>query len=91
MRNDDISIVNKELERVDQKRDRQRILEHIHGLADNPRPPGSLKLAGATDGYRIRVGDFRVLYAIDDVIVRVLVIRIGHRRDVYDLNGRGHR
>ncbi len=51
-------------------------------LADNPRPPGSLKLAGR-DFWRIRVGDYRVIYAIDDNEEVVRVVRTGHRRDVY--------
>ena len=68
---------------VGQKRDRHRILQSIRELADEPRPHGSTKLAGASDAYRIRVGDYRVLYTVDDAVVRVLVIRVGHRRDVY--------
>ena len=73
----------KDLERLDQKRDRDRITEHIEALADNPRTPGSKKLKGTADLYRIRVGDFRVIYSIDDAVVRVLVLRIGNRRDIY--------
>ncbi len=59
-----------------------RIMEAIAGLADNPRPFGSLKMAGC-DLYRIRVGEYRVVYEIHDRIVTVMVVAIGHRKDVY--------
>jgi mRNA interferase RelE/StbE len=52
-------------------------------LAADPRPPGCKKLADSTDFYRIRVSDYRMLYEIRDRAVLVLVIKIGHRRDVY--------
>jgi len=48
----------------------------------NPRPTGSVKLAGRED-YRIRVGDYRIVYAVDDAADRVIIARIAHRRDVY--------
>jgi mRNA interferase RelE/StbE len=51
-------------------------------LADDPRPPGAVKLAGRDD-YRIRVGDYRIVYAVDDEEGLVIVARIAHRRDVY--------
>ncbi|HTY42363.1 MAG TPA: type II toxin-antitoxin system RelE/ParE family toxin [Thermoanaerobaculia bacterium] len=73
----------REIEAVDQKRDRQRIVARILALADEPRPPGSEKLAGETDRYRIRVGRFRVVYSIADDELFVLVVRIAHRKDVY--------
>ena len=73
----------KEIEAVDQKRDRQRIVARILALADEPRPPGSEKLAGETDRYRIRVVRFRVVYSIADAELLVLVVRVAHRRDVY--------
>ncbi len=61
----------------------QRILAAIERLAEDPRPPGCLKLSGRSDVYRIRVADFRVLYAIVDERLIVLVLKVGHRRDVY--------
>jgi mRNA interferase RelE/StbE len=73
----------KEIEAVDQKRDRPRIVARILALADEPRPPGSEKLAGETDRYRIRVGRFRVVYSIGDDEFFVLVVRVAHRRAVY--------
>jgi mRNA interferase RelE/StbE len=60
----------------------QRIKEQIAALAQNPRPAGAKKLVGET-GYRIRIGDYRVLYEIDDDMRRITIYRVGHRRDVY--------
>ena len=54
----------------------------ILGLAHNPRPPGAEKLTGY-DFYRIRVGDYRIIYQIEDDRLVILVIRVGHRRDIY--------
>jgi mRNA interferase RelE/StbE len=59
-----------------------RMREVALALARDPRPPGARKLTGR-DGYRIRVGDYRVLYEIEDTPRRVRVYRIGHRREVY--------
>ena len=59
-----------------------RVREAIRGLADNPRPPGARKLSGR-EGWRLRVGDYRVIYEIDDENRRITVLHIGHRRDVY--------
>jgi mRNA interferase RelE/StbE len=61
----------------------RRIAAHIDQLAFNPRPRGSIKLEGEDDLYRIRVGKYRVIYGIQDDELIVLVLRIGHRRDVY--------
>ena len=71
----------KELEGVPIK-DRRRIVRHIQGLATDPRPSGCEKLTG-DDRYRVRQGDYRVVYGVDDVERQVLVVKIGHRRDVY--------
>ena len=60
----------------------ERITATIDGLAHDPRPPGAVKLAGRGD-YRIRVGDYRIVYAVDDEERLVIVARIAHRRDVY--------
>jgi mRNA interferase RelE/StbE len=62
---------------------RRRIDEKILALAANPRPRGSVKLAGSEDVYRVRVGDYRILYTIRDEVLLVVVVKIGHRRDVY--------
>ena len=73
----------KEIERVGSKSDRRRIVEKIAGLAESPRPQGSEKLAGYDDRYRVRQGDYRVVYLIDDKALNVTIFRVGHRRDVY--------
>lgn len=61
-----------------------RILRAINDLANDPRPPGVKKLKFKTNHYRIRVGDYRIIYSIEDDILRILVIRVGHRQDVYE-------
>lgn len=60
----------------------EQITETIQELSINPRPPGCKKLKGR-QGYRIRVGDYRVVYEIEDDKLLVLVIEIGHRREIY--------
>jgi mRNA interferase RelE/StbE len=59
------------------------IYGRLEGLAHDPRPHGVKKLSGADRTYRIRVGDYRVVYEIEDDLLLVLVIRVAHRRDVY--------
>ena len=61
----------------------KRIEPKIAALAENPRPHGVVKLSGEDNAYRIRVGDYRVVYYIEDESVLVLVFRVDHRRDVY--------
>jgi mRNA interferase RelE/StbE len=73
----------KEIEALGQKRDRQRIVSQIAALASDPRPPACEKLAGVEGCYRIRQGQFRVVYAVDDLARTVEVIKVGHRREVY--------
>lgn len=63
--------------------DQLRIAGAIELLADNPRPPACIALAGANGVYRVRVGDYRVVYEIQDRHLIVYAIRSGHRRDVY--------
>jgi len=60
-----------------------RIKEAIYNLGENPRPQGSLKLKNR-DGFRIRVGDYRIIYNILEDIVTVNIINLGHRRNIYD-------
>ena len=62
---------------------RGRLAKRIDGLASEPRPPGSRKLAGSEDLYRLRSGDYRIIYSIEDRLITVTIIRIGHRRDIY--------
>lgn len=60
-----------------------RILSRIQNLASNPRPAGCKKLQGGDREWRIRVGDYRVVYTIDDPKLLVEITRIRHRKDVY--------
>jgi len=60
-----------------------KVTSALEGLAYNPRPQGCKKLSGYEDVYRIRIGDYRVIYEIHDEIILVKVLKIGHRRDVY--------
>ncbi|MEE9466048.1 MAG: type II toxin-antitoxin system RelE/ParE family toxin [Candidatus Neomarinimicrobiota bacterium] len=62
---------------------RMQIRKAIDSLALNPRPDGVRKLAATNNIYRIRVGQYRVVYAIKDKELRILVIKIGHRKDIY--------
>jgi mRNA interferase RelE/StbE len=77
----------KELEAIAGKKDRQRITQRILGLAGNPRPPGVEKLSATTEKYRIRQGNFRILYEIHDDILLVYVVRIADRKEVYRRGG----
>lgn len=61
----------------------QRIRGAIELLAVDPRPPASRRLGGRP-AYRVRVGDYRILYTVEDGVLLVVVFRLGHRRDVYD-------
>ena len=68
------------------KLDRQtarHILEALNALADDPRPPGCIKLQGGEGELRIRIGDYRVVYDVVDDELVVLILRVGHRREVY--------
>ena len=62
--------------------DYERVRDSIQALSENPRPPGCLKLTGR-EGWRIRVGRYRVIYEIDDRRQVVIVLHIGPRRDIY--------
>lgn len=61
----------------------KKILKAIESLASEPRPRQSHKLAQSENSYRLRVGDYRILYQIDDEIQLIIVFKVGHRRDVY--------
>ncbi len=61
----------------------RRLRQAIDNLCRDPRPPGCLKMQGGQELYRIRVGDYRVIYEIQDSVLVVLVVRIGNRREVY--------
>jgi mRNA interferase RelE/StbE len=61
----------------------ERLRKAIRALGSDPRPPGSLKLQGESDLYRIRVGDYRIIYEIQDAVLVVLIVEVGNRRDIY--------
>ena len=71
----------KELEALPQ-RDRLRIVRKIQALSQNPRPPGCDKLS-AEEKYRVRQGWYRIVYSVDDQNQTVLVVKVGHQREVY--------
>jgi len=71
----------KEIEAIPQK-DRQRIVARIQGLSTNPRPPGSEKLSGQ-DKFRLRQGLYRIVYSVDDAESSILIVKVGHRKEVY--------
>lgn len=60
----------------------KRVIFHIQELSDDPRPNGCKKLSG-DEKYRIRVGDYRILYEIEEEIVTVYVVKVAHRKEVY--------
>ncbi len=71
----------KQLDRIHAQH-RQRIMESVFTLSEDPRPQGSRKLRGR-EGYRLRVGDYRVLYRIDDEAREVLIAEVWHRQRDY--------
>ncbi|MHC4247899.1 MAG: type II toxin-antitoxin system RelE family toxin [Planctomycetota bacterium] len=66
-----------------ERRIRARIAARIVELADGPRARGCKRLAGPDSFYRVRVGDYRIVYEVSDDVLVVLVLKVGHRRDVY--------
>ena len=62
---------------------RRRLVEALDRLSENPRHSGTLKLAGGENLYRTRTGDYRIVYRIEDHRLLVLVVKIGHRSDIY--------
>ena len=72
----------KEIEGIPRKGDRQRIVKRIEGLAEEPRPVACQKLSGQ-DRYHLRQDQYRIVYAVEDDLLTVYVVKIGHRKDVY--------
>ncbi len=73
----------KELVAIRVKADRTRVVAALERLSSDPRPLGSVKLTTSASTYRIRIGDYRVIYEVLDDILVVDVTKVGHRRDVY--------
>ena len=59
------------------------VIARLESLAEDPRPPGCEKLSGETSLYRVRLGDYRIIYDVQDKSLTVLVVKVGHRGDVY--------
>lgn len=76
------SSVKKELHKL-KHADRVVIIEKIERLKINPKPEGSAKLKGSRDLFRIRHGDYRIIYQIKKNVLLLIIIRVGHRRDIY--------
>jgi mRNA interferase RelE/StbE len=62
---------------------KSRLLTAIAALAETPRPPGSVQLQGPDGFHRVRVGDYRIIYLIEDSVLLICVVRVAHRKDVY--------
>ncbi len=62
---------------------RRRIKAAIELLSDDPRPPGAKKLVGGDGEWRVRTGDYRIVYEVRDHVLLVLVLAVGHRREIY--------
>jgi mRNA interferase RelE/StbE len=78
--------INKKVRKKDlpsiPKKDLSRVIERIKELANNPYPTGAVRLKGREE-WRLRQGDYRVLYMVEEKIVTVFVVKVGHRREVY--------
>ncbi len=72
----------KQLKKLDQA-DRQRVVKAMVALADDPYPRGSRKLTGYDDVFRIRVGSYRVIYSVSGTKLVIVILKLGHRKDVY--------
>lgn len=72
----------KEIETIDSVPERRRVVRRIENLADEPRPPGCEKLSGGHK-YRVRQGNYRIVYAVEDEKLVVSVVKVGHRKEVY--------
>lgn len=79
----------KELDALPRRKDRQAVVSRILALAEEPRPPGCVKLSGVEALYRIRQGRYRIVYSIEDDQLVVIVIRVADRKEVYTKSRRG--
>jgi mRNA interferase RelE/StbE len=75
--------VQKQIDALSDENLRDRIEDEIEALTENPRPDGVTKMKGSNSRYRIRIGNYRILYDINDGQLLVLVVQFGHRREVY--------
>ena len=72
----------KEIEKLKNRAVRSQIVDRIQKLAEDPRPPGCEKLSGS-EHYRVRQGQYRIVYSVHDEVLLVEILKVGHRRDVY--------
>lgn len=72
----------REIRAIGSRKDRERIVARIAALAEDVRPPGSTKLSGR-EAYRVRQGEYRIVYTVADNTLTVEVVKVGHRREVY--------
>ena len=73
----------REIEQIEPKKVRRQVVNRIGALADDPRPPGCEKLSGQSDRYRVRQGPYRIVYSVEDKVLVVFVVKVGHRSAVY--------
>jgi mRNA interferase RelE/StbE len=73
----------KEIEAIEPLKVRRQVVHRIRRLSEDPRPPGCEKLGGQENRYRVRQGDYRIVYSVSDQILTVVVVKVSHRRDVY--------
>jgi mRNA interferase RelE/StbE len=72
----------KEISKIKNEGERRRIIERIEKLGSDPRPPRSEKLSGG-EHYRVRQGQYRIIYSVQDDVLLIEIVKVGHRRDVY--------
>ncbi len=77
-----VGAVRRQLKRINLA-DKKRILDKIQSLANNPRPHGFKELKGSENLFRVRVGDYRIIYEIRDKILLITILKIGNRREIY--------
>ena len=73
----------REIEQIEPKKVRRQIVNRIGALAEDPRPPRCEKLSGQSNRYRVRQGAYRIVYSVEDDVLVVFVVKIGHRSAVY--------
>ena len=73
----------REIEQIEPKKVRRQVVNRIGALADDPRPPGCEKLSGQSHRYRVRQGAYTIVYSVEDDVLVVFVVKVGHRSAVY--------
>ena len=72
----------KQIRKLDRS-DQIRVLRAIQALSKEPRPPGTRKLRGYADVFRVRIGVYRIIYSLEQDRLLIIILKVGHRRDVY--------